>query len=102
MIFNAQPDEGFARIGYGGGSGICDEGDVGSGEKLVDKFPTFLVLIELVVACRGGMNVEMPEEMTAGAGVLGSNQVDFFQDAQHAEGDVLEVSDGGCAEVECA
>ena len=67
MIFNAQPDEGFARIGYGGGSGICDEGDVGSCEKLVDKFPTFLVLIELVVACRGGMNVEMPEEMTAGA-----------------------------------
>lgn len=102
MVFNAQSDEGLARIGYGGGSGIGDEGDVGSGEKLVDKFPAFLVFIELVVACRGGMNVEMPEEMAAGAGVLGSNQVDFFQNAQHVEGDVLEVSDGGCAEVECA
>ena len=65
MVFNAQPDEGFARVGYGGGSGICDEGDVGSGKQLVDKFLAFLALIEFVVACRGGMNIEMSEEMTA-------------------------------------
>jgi len=52
-----------------------------------------------VIADQRFANVVVAEEFLRVAGVFARDLIDFLQDTQGAEGDVLEVADGGSDQV---
>ena len=81
-----------ARIRNAGGAGVRDEGHIEPGENaLLHQFHG-LVLVELVMAFQGPMDIEMLQQDRAGAGVLGQNEVCSFEDFHCTERHILQVS----------
>lgn len=95
-------DDAGAGIGDAGGSGIGDQRDNGAGAQAVGDFGRASGFIEPEVGDHGLPDVEVLEELTGVTGVLGGDEVAVAEDAEGAQGDVLEVPDGSGDEVERA
>jgi len=95
-------DEAFAGIADSGESGIGDEGDGFAGGKAVDEFGGAFGFAELVVADHRFTDFKAGEEMAGVAGILGSDEGDFLENADGAGGEVLQVTDGSGDDVEFA
>ena len=90
-----------AGVADGGGAGVGDQGGVavGQGVQQAGQLPPPVVL---VAAEQARTDVEMGQQAAGDAGVLGGHQRHGGQDAAGAEGEVLQVADGGADDVESA
>lgn len=106
--FDAEPcgddlgDHAGARVGDSGGAGVGDEGHGGAGAEAVGDLGRAAGLVEPEVGDHGLPDVEVLEELAGVTGVLGGDKVALAEDAEGAQGDILEVPDGGSDEVESA
>ena len=101
---NAGGDGGLNELGAGvgdaGSAGVRDDGDAGAGLELGYKLLGALGLVEEMVAEGGGDDLKVVEEFLRLARVFAGDLVGLAQDAKGAQGDVLEVADGGGDEIE--
>jgi len=102
LVTGAQGDEAIARVADERHAGVTDEGDLGALLHGDDEFGGAGHFVVFVIADEGFADFIMGEEFLRVAGVFAGDLVGFFEDAKSAEGDVLEVADGGADEVEAA
>src|SRR5437867_4460558 len=86
-------DEQEAGVRDARGARVGHERDRAAAGQLAQQLRPTRELVVLEVAHGPLVNVEMREERTRPARVLAGDQVHFAQDAQRAQGDVLEVAD---------
>ncbi len=89
-----------AGVGDAGRAGVRDDGDARAGLERGGELHGAASLVVHVVADGGGADVEVIEELLGLARVLARDFVDRTQDAEGAQGDVLEVADGRGDEIE--
>jgi hypothetical protein len=91
-----------AGIGDEGCTGVGDEGDAFTGAEGGEEFLDAFAFIVIVVGDEGFGDVVVIEEFSAVAGILAGDPVDLvLEDAESAEGDVFEVSDGCGDKIKC-
>ena len=98
----AEGDEAIAWIAHERHAGVTDEGDFGALLHGEDEFRGAGHFVVLVIADERFADFVVGEEFLRVTGVLAGDLVGFFENAEGAEGDVLEVADGGADEVEAA
>src|SRR5262249_38771786 len=84
-----------ARVGNAGRPGVGDERDRGAGGERAEELAAAGQLVVLVVADGRLVDVEVREERARPPRVLAGDQVGLAQDAERAQGDVLEIADRG-------
>lgn len=62
-----------------------------------DQNLRFLIFVMLMIAGHGGVDIIIFQKNPAMPGVFRRDQIDFLQDAQHPQGDILQVTDGSRA-----
>ncbi len=98
----AERDEAMAGVGNQRHSGIADQRDFGTLFHSDDEFGGTSDFVVFVVANERLMNVVVSEQFLGVASVLASDLIRFFEDAQRAESDVLEIADGCGHEIQRA
>lgn len=99
---DAKGNETMAGVGDEGHTGVADESDSCALFEGEDEFGSASEFVVFVVADEGLVNVVVGEELLCVARVFAGDLVDFFQDAEGAQRDVLEIADGGADEIEAA
>lgn len=102
LVAIAESDESIAGIADERRAGVTDEGDFGALLHGDDEFGGASEFVVLVVGDEGLADFVVGEEFLGVAGVFAGDFVGLFEDAEGAEGDVLEVADRGADEVEAA
>ena len=87
-------------IGDAGRARVADDGDARARPERCGEFNGAGGLVVLVVADGGRADTEVVEQLLRLARVLAGDAVDRAQDAQGAQGDVLQIADGRGDEVE--
>src|SRR6185369_12390363 len=90
------------RIGYARGSGIRDDGDV---QPLIQFFKQIIGLelfVVIVIRCHPCSDAIMGEQLARVPGVFGCDKIGLFEGAYGPEGDVFEIPDRGCDNIEGA
>ena len=88
-----------AGIADGGGAGVGDEGDV-TLRKGFQQHGQFRHPVVVVVAGAGGVNVVAGEEPSRRAGIFGGDEGYLAEHAECTQGDVLQIADWRCYDVE--
>ena len=99
---NGESDQAMAGIGDEGHASITDQCDGGTSFHGEHEFGSAGEFVVLVVADERLMDLEMIQEFEGVAGVFAGDLLDFFENAQGAEGDVFEVADGSGDQIEAA
>ena len=99
MMPQAKRDQAMARIRNQRHAGVADERDFRALLERDEQFGGASHFIVLVVADERLANFVVAEELLRVACVFAGDLIDFFQDAQGAKGDVLQVADGRANEV---
>jgi len=99
MMAEAESDEAMARIGNQRHARVADERDFRALFERDEQFGGARHFIVLVVADERFANFVVAEELLCVACVFAGDLIDFFQDAQGAEGDVLQIAYGRANEV---
>jgi len=102
LMARAECDEAIARIADQGHACIADEGNFGALLHGDDELGSAGHFVVLVIADEWLRDFVMREEFLRVAGVFASDLVGFFEDAEGAKCDVLEVTDGCADKVEAA
>ncbi len=95
-------DDPGAGVGDAWGAGVGDERDGGACTEAVGDLGGASGLVEPEVGDHGLPDVEVLQELAGVAGILGGDEVALAEDAEGAQGDILEVPDGGGDEVQRA
>ncbi len=95
----AESDETMARIGNQRHAGVADECDFRALLERDEQFGGARHFIVLVVADERLANFVVAEEFLRVARVFAGDLIDFFEDAQGAEGDVFQIANGRANEV---
>ncbi len=83
-------------------AGVADERDFRALLERDEQFGRARHFVVLVVADERLANFVVTEELLRVARVFAGDLVDFFEDAEGAEGDVFEIADGRADEVQAA
>ena len=97
---DGQRDQPVSRVGDAGHAGIGDQRDLRAAFEVHDQLGGPGHLVVLVIADGARLDAVVAEQLLGLARVLAGDQVDFFEHAQGAQGDVLEIADGRGDEVE--
>jgi hypothetical protein len=95
----AKCDQAMARIGNQWHAGVADERDFCALLERDEQFGGARHFIVFVVADERFANFVMSEQLLCVTCVFAGDLIDFFQDAQSAERDVLEIAYGRANEV---
>lgn len=93
-------EEAHAGVGDTGHAGIGDDGDGGTVAELLDELCGAHGLVVLVVGDEGFVDSVVLEEDSGVAGVFCRDEVDGAKGIEGSEGDISEIADGSCDEVE--
>ena len=99
---NGESDQAMAGIGDEGHASITDQCNGGTFFHGEHEFGSAGEFVMLVVADERLMDLEMIQEFEGVAGVFAGDLLNFFENAQGAEGDVFEVADGSGDQIEAA
>lgn len=94
--FDGFADEQKTGIGDAGHSGVGHKGDFFAGADAANEFGSASVFVEDVVAFEARGDFKFRAEDPGAPCVFAENGVGFFQNAQGAERDILQIADGGC------
>ena len=83
-----------AGVADAGSAGVGDHGDGGAALQPLDESRHRLVLVEDMVALQRRVDAVVLQEHTAGAGVLGEDEVDRLENLDATESHVAEVPNG--------
>ena len=97
---DGQRDQAESGIGDAGHAGVGDERDLGSAFEVDDQFGGLGHLVVLVIADQSRLDAVMAEQLQGLPRVFAGDQVNFFEHAQGAQGDVFEIADGGGDQIE--
>ncbi len=89
-----------AGVGDAGRACVADDGDPGAGFEVGDQFGGAAGLVVHVVAEGRCGDAEVVQQLLGLACVLAGDAIDGAEDTKGAEGDVFEIADRGCDEVE--
>ena len=70
--------------------------------KIIDQLLSPMPLAVFVEADQGSVDIIMRKELPAPSGVFGSDEVNLLQYPQSAQGNILQISDGGAHNIEGA
>jgi hypothetical protein len=99
MMAQAKCDEAMARIGNQRHAGVTDERDFRALLERYEQLGSARHFIVFVVADERLTNFVVTEQLLCVACVFAGDLIDFFQDAQGAEGNVLQIAYGRANEV---
>ncbi len=99
---DAKGDQAMAGVGDKGHAGVADESDFCALFERKYDFGSASEFVVLVVAHQWLVNVVVGEKLLRVAGVLAGDLIDFLEDAEGAESDVLEIADGSADKIEAA
>ena len=99
---HTKSDEAIARVGHERHARVADQGDLGTLLHGEDKFRGTRKFVVLVIADERFVNIVVSEQLLRVTSVFTSDLVDFFEDAQPAQGDVFEIAYGRAHEIETA
>jgi len=102
MVAEAESDQAMAGIGNQRHAGVADECDFRALFERDEQFGRARHLVVLVVADERFANFVVAEKLLGVARVFAGDLVDFLEDAQGAEGDVLQIADGRANKVQAA
>ncbi len=100
LVANGQSDQPESGVGNSGHAGVGYKRDPRAAFEIDHQLRCFRHFVVLVVTDGAGRDPVMIEKLLGLARVFTGDQVDAFQHAQGAQGDVLEVADGRGNEVE--
>jgi len=95
-------DQTMSRIGDERHAGVADESDFCALFERNKEFGRTRHFVVFVVADEGLANFVVVEEFLRVARVFAGNLIDFFEDAEGAEGDVFEIADGRADQIQAA
>ena len=102
VVANGESDEAMAGVGDERHACIADERDGRAVFHGQDEFGSAGDLVVFVVADQRLADVVMIQELQGVASIFAGDLIHFFQDAQGAEGDVLQIADWRRYQVEAA
>ncbi len=102
MVSNGEGDETVAGIGDEGHAGITDESDGGAAFHGKHEFGSASDFVVVVITDEGFLNFKMIEQFQSVASIFAGDLIDFLEDAEGAQGDVLKIADGSGNEIEAA
>jgi hypothetical protein len=102
FVAKAESDQAVAGIGNQRHARVADESDFRALLESDEKFRRARHLVVLVIAHERLRDFVVSQELLRVAGVFAGNLVGFAQDAQGAQGDVLEIADGRGDEIKAA
>ena len=100
VMADGERDQAKAGVGDAGHAGVGDERDFGAAFEVDDQFGGLGHLVVFVVADGARLDTVVGEKFLRLARVFAGDQVNFFEHAQGAEGDVFEIADGRGDQVE--
>ena len=98
----AESDEAVAGVADKRHTGVRDEGDFGALLHGKNEFGGASHFVVLVIGDKRLADFVVGKEFLCVAGVFAGDLVAFFEDAEGAESDVLEIADGSTDEVKAA
>ena len=101
-VLQAKRNEAMARIRNQRHARVAHESDFRASFQRHDEFRRARQLIVLVVADQRLVNVVVSQQLLCVARVFAGYLIDFFQDAQGAKRDVLQIADGRSDKVEAS
>jgi hypothetical protein len=102
LVTRAESDEAIARVADERHASVANERDFGTLLHGNDEFRRASHFIVLVITDEGFLDFVMREQLLRVAGVFAGDLVSFFENAEGAERDVLEIADGSADEIEAA
>ncbi len=101
-VLEAQVDEVLPRVRDGRHAGVGDQRAVLALQDACEELRTLLVLIVLMVAHHGCLDVEVVQQFQGDPGVLGRDEVGGLQCLDGPGREVREVPDGGPGHEQCS
>ena len=102
LVARAESDEAIARVADERHASVANERDFGPLLHGNDEFGRASHFIVFVITDEGFLDFVMREQLLRVAGVFAGDLVSFFENAEGAERDVLEIADGSADEIEAA
>jgi len=100
VVADGERNESKSGVRDAGHPSVGNERDTGSAFEIDNEFGSARHLVVLVVAHRFRFDGVVVQQLLTLTCVFTGNDVGFFEDAERAESDVLEIADRGADEVE--
>ena len=93
IVFHAGPHQKESRIGNSRRSGIGDDRQILALLQKPDNLLADFMLVELMVGAARGLDAVMLQELAAGPGIFGQNQIHLVQDFDGPIGEIGQIPD---------
>ena len=100
MVADGEGNQSKSGVGDAGHPSVSNKRDTGSAFEIDNEFRSARHLVVLVVAHGFRFDGVVVQQLLSLASVFAGNDIGFFEDAERAERDVLEIADRRADEVE--